>query len=245
MSQTPFHSAYWSHSRLKKAITANSHQAKGVLLDIGCGVKPYEKVFAPFVQKHWGLEYSPESGYWGNRADVCGDASMLPFVDDSVDTILCTEVLEHVSHPEKVISEFARILRPGGVIITTAPFFYPIHDSFDFFRYTDKGLEEIMQRQGFIIDKVQSLSGTGITLALLFNIYWFDTGFLWTKWLYPIGIILRPLLLLLVFLVNVTGWLAEKLLPSNHMSFNHLTIARMPEENEKMFPKLPNRLNSL
>ena len=227
LAKTPFHSAYWSHSRIEKAIIANSHYAKGVLLDIGCGTKPYEKNFAVFVQKHWGLEYSPESGFWGNRADVFGDAAALPLVDNSVDTILCTEVLEHVPNPEKVIAEFARVLRPDGILMTTAPFFYPIHDSFDFFRYSDKGLAEIMQRHGLTVEKIQPLSGTGVTIALLFNLFWFDIGFLWTKWLYPIGLLLRPLLLLLVFLVNIAGWVGEKILPSNQMSFNHLTVARL------------------
>lgn len=235
LSKTPFHSAFWSHIRIRKAIIANSHYAKGDLLDIGCGTKPYEKVFAAAsVQKHLGLEYSPESGYWGNRADVYGDAAALPFSSESVDTILCTEVMEHVPDPEKVIAEFARVLRPGGVVITTAPFFYPIHDEFDFFRYTDKGLAEIMKRYGLAIETVQPLSGTGVTIALLFNIYWYDLGFIWTKWLYPFGLILRPLLLLLVFAVNMLGWIGEKLLPSNQMSFNHLTVARKPLETQEL-----------
>ncbi|MDP3941484.1 MAG: class I SAM-dependent methyltransferase [bacterium] len=45
------------------------------------------------------------------------DAHKLPFKDNSFDVVVCTEVLEHVVHPEEVISEIERILRPGGIAI--------------------------------------------------------------------------------------------------------------------------------
>lgn len=226
LSRTPFHSGYWVRIRLDRAIASHAELAHGVLLDIGCGVKPFEKVFEPYVDKYLGLEYSPESGYRGNRADFCGDAAFLPLADGSVDTILCTEVMEHVPHPEKTIEEFARVLRPGGTVITTAPFFYPIHDAYDFFRYSPDGLAAMMKRHGLTVEKVEPLSGTAVTLAAMLNLYWYDIGFIWTKWLYPIGLILRPVLWLICFIVNVLGGIFEKLLPSKQMSFNHLTIAK-------------------
>jgi len=226
LSKTPFHTAFWVQKRIGDAIAAHAHLAHGVLLDVGCGLKPYEKFFAPYVKKYYGTEYSPESGFRGNRADVAGDASAMPFASESVDTILCTEVLEHVAHPEKVIEEFARILKPDEIIITTAPFFYPIHDSFDFFRYTDEGIAVIMRRHGLEIEKIEPLSGTGLTVALMFNFYLFDLGFMWTKWMYPIGLVLRPVLWLLICLVNLLGWIMEKAIPSKQMAFNHLTIGK-------------------
>ncbi len=230
LSRTPFHAGYWVRTRIDDAIASHANRAHGILFDVGCGIKPFEATFAPFVDKYIGLEYSPESGYLGNKADFCGDAAFLPLADECVDTILCTEVMEHVPDPEKTIAEFARVLRPGGTIITTAPFFYPIHDAFDFFRYSPDGLAAIMKRNGLEIEKVVPLSGTAVTLAAMFNLYWFDVGFMWTKWLYPIGLILRPLLWLACFVVNLLGGLFEKLVPSNHMSFNHLTIARKPPQ---------------
>jgi SAM-dependent methyltransferase len=232
LSHTPFHAGYWVRTRIDKAIAASAHLAHGVLLDVGCGRKPFEKDFAPFVEKYWGLEYSPESGYRGNRADFCGDASALPLPDKSVDTILCTEVFEHLPNPEKTAQEFARVLRPGGTLICTAPFVFPIHDKYDFFRYTPDGLAVILQRYGLTIEKVTPLSGTGVTLAVLLNFFWFEMGFVWNKWLYPFGLILRPLFWLIIFMVNILGWLGEVLIPSNHLAFNHLTIATMPKDNK-------------
>ena len=231
LSNTPFFAGYWCRKRIDDAIEFASSNAKGVLLDIGCGRKPYKEVFAPFVDKHLGLEYSPESVFRDCEADVFGDAMKLPFGDETIDTILCTEVLEHLPNPELAISEFSRVLRSNGIIITTAPFFYPIHDTWDFFRYSPDGLAVLMKQNGMNVELVKPLSGTGVTLALLFNLYWFEIGFMWTKWLYPLGIILRPILLLLCLIVNVAGWVLELLLPSKQMAFNHLTIGRKGDKN--------------
>lgn len=224
--KTPFHPMFWVQRRIAGAIASHSHLAHGVLLDVGCGVKPYEKYFAPFVTKYLGTEYSDTSGYRGNTADFCGDAMLMPLANKSVDTILCTEVLEHVPNPELVISEFARILRPGGTLIVTAPFFFPVHDTWDFFRYTPDGIATIMKRHGFEIEKIESLSGGGITAVTMLNLFWFQIGFMWTKWLYPVGVLLRPVLLLLVFITNILGWIGDQLIPSPQMSFDHLTVGK-------------------
>lgn len=228
LSHTPFHAGYFVRTRLDNVVASQAPRAKGIFLDVGCGIKPYQKVFGKYVDKYYGIEYSPESGYRGNRADVAGDASAMPFADESFDTILCTEVLEHVINPEKVIAEFARILKADGVVITTAPFFYPIHDAFDFFRYTNEGIAVIMKRYGLEIEEIRPLSGTGVTMAMMLNLYLFDIGFMWTKWLYPIGVILRPMLWMVIASINLCGWLLEKIIPSKHMAFNHLTVARKP-----------------
>lgn len=223
---TPFHPMFWAKQRLDKAVALHSRLAHGVLLDVGCGRKPYEKFFTPFVTKYFGSEYSDRSGFHGNTADFCGDAMQMPLGDESVDTILCTEVLEHVPNPDLVISEFARILRSGGTVIITAPFLFPVHDAWDFFRYSPDGIPAILKRHGFEIEKVESLSGGGITVATMLNIFWFHFGFMCTKWLYPIGVLLRPVLLPLIFIINILGWIGDKLVQSPQMSFDHLTVGK-------------------
>ena len=226
--RTPFYPAFWVHRRIDRAIASRSGDAHGVLLDLGCGLKPYEKLFARHVDRYFGIEYSPGSGFRGNAADLFADAAAIPLAADSVDTVLCTEVLEHVPDPDKVISEVARVLRPGGIFLCTAPFVYPVHDSYDFFRYSPRGLATIMKRHGLEVEEVVPLSGTGLTLAIMLNLYWYEL-FMWRKLLYPVGIILRPLLLLLTFVINITGWIFEKIFPSTLMAFDHLTVARQPE----------------
>src|SRR5690242_7495183 len=58
LSKTPFHSTFWALRRLKRSIAANAGAAHGRMLDVGCGLKPYETVFAPYVAEHIGYDYS-------------------------------------------------------------------------------------------------------------------------------------------------------------------------------------------
>ena len=233
LARTPFHQSFWVLTRIDKALKSQAVRTGGNLIDIGCGAKPHERLFTPYVDNYFGLEYSPDSGYRGNRADIAADAGNLPFDDESFETVLCTEVLEHIADPEKVIAEIARIVKPGGMVITTAPFVYPKHDKFDYFRYTSDGLAAMMKRNGLEIEEVRALSGTGLTLAVMINIYVFDIGFLWKKWLYPIGVVLRPVIWILILIINLIGWLMDYIIPSDHMAFNHLTVARKPHTDKE------------
>ena len=49
LARTPFHSAYWVRKRIDDAIADSAHLAHGVLFDVGCGTKPYKKLFEPFI----------------------------------------------------------------------------------------------------------------------------------------------------------------------------------------------------
>ncbi len=222
---TPFGSAFWVVRRLKQVVRDNARAAHGRMLDVGCGIKPHETDFAPFVDKHYGLDYSPISGYRGNRADVCGDAGYLPFADGSFDTVLCTEVIVDLPDPERTISEFARILAPGGTLITTAAFVYPIHDKHDYYRFSPAGLPVIMERHGLTVEKIVPINDMAITLAVMINLYVYEYVFLWNKWLYPIGLLLRPLLWLFCFAVNLIAWVFEKIMPNDRLPSHVLTIA--------------------
>lgn len=225
LSRTPFYSAFWVVRRLKRVIRDHAKFAHGTMLDVGCGIKPHEPDFAPFIERHIGLDYSPISGYRGNRADVCGDAAALPFADGCIDTILCAGVMEDLPDPERTISEFSRVLAPGGTLITTATFVWPVHDRNDYFRFSPEGLPAIMRRHGLTVERVVPMSGTAVTLAVMINLYWYDCHFLWNKWLYPVGLLLRPVLWILCLIINLIGGLFEIILPDKLMSFSHLTVA--------------------
>lgn len=76
-------------------------------------------------------EYSDEglqSKHWDtSRIDLVSDITKIPEKDESFDAILCTEVLEHVPEPTHALDEFARLLKPNGVLILTAPFSSNVH----------------------------------------------------------------------------------------------------------------------
>lgn len=63
------------------------------------------------------------TGKWNTSGvDIVSDITNIPLADCSQDYILCTEVLEHLSEPEKALNEMAKLLKPGGELILTAPF---------------------------------------------------------------------------------------------------------------------------
>ena len=95
-----------------------------------------------------------------SQVDIVCDITSIPEPDASFDAILCSEVLEHLPEPTKAIDEFARLLKPGGKLILTAPFaslvhFAPYHYCTGFSRYW---YEYHLPLRGF---KIQDLSPNG------------------------------------------------------------------------------------
>jgi ubiquinone/menaquinone biosynthesis C-methylase UbiE len=76
-------------------------------------------------------------------ADIC-DLNM--FQEHSCDIVVMLEVLEHVKEPQRALDEIRRVLKPGGTLILSVPFIFPIHDEpYDFYRYTKYGLQYLLR----------------------------------------------------------------------------------------------------
>jgi len=137
----------------------------GRLLDVGCGVKPYLPIFAPKVSTYIGVDIDEH-----RRAIDCrGAATALPFLSNQFDTVLFTEVLEHVPDPVLAIKEIYRVLRPGGKLILSAPQVYWLHEEpLDFYRFTKYGLLELLRRAGDF--KIEHLATIGGTLDLVVDL---------------------------------------------------------------------------
>jgi ubiquinone/menaquinone biosynthesis C-methylase UbiE len=104
------------------------------VLDVGAGQGRYRALFKHCVYMTQDFaEYRGTSGgvlqeNWDYGAlDYICDASAIPVPDGSFDAILCTEVLEHVPEPIRVVGEIARILRAGGFLFLTAPLSSGLH----------------------------------------------------------------------------------------------------------------------
>ena len=84
-----------------------------VVLDVGAGSCPYRELFSHCVYKTQDFsQLNPDQlrhGNYGQINYVC-DASHIPVPDGTFDVVLCTEMLEHVPEPGRVITGFARIL---------------------------------------------------------------------------------------------------------------------------------------
>jgi ubiquinone/menaquinone biosynthesis C-methylase UbiE len=97
-------------------IGAIQDYATGRLLDIGCGNKPFLKYTTHRVSEHIGLDH-PASPHGNSAVDVTGFADNLPFESDSFNTVLLTQVIEHLEDPGNVLRETARVLKKDGFVI--------------------------------------------------------------------------------------------------------------------------------
>lgn len=101
-----------------------------------------------------------QTGSWDTSdIDIVSDIARIPVRDGSFDAVLCSEVLEHVDDPVAALSELKRVVKPGGMLILTAPFcsmthFAPDHHATGFNRYF---YESHLQRDGFdIVELVEN-----------------------------------------------------------------------------------------
>jgi len=190
--------------------------ATGIMLDIGCGTKPYESVFAPYVKKHIGLEHK-DSLHDLSKADIIADAYDTILPDESVDTILCTDVLEHLERPSDATKEMYRVLKPGGNAILTVPLFWHLHEEpRDFYRYTKHGLKYLFEDAGFEIIEIKPLSGFIVTFGQ--ELVYFLRRF-------RRGILLRWTITLLNFLIQASAYLLNQLDQSYNFTCGYLIVA--------------------
>jgi SAM-dependent methyltransferase len=127
----------------------------GDLLDAGAGNQPYRAWYAPLVRSVTAVDATPADGL-----SALAFVDRLPFRDGSFDTVLSTEVWEHVEDASAAARETWRVLRPGGRLVITVPFLYPTHEApYDFGRFTHFGLESTLRRAGFVVERIDSKGG--------------------------------------------------------------------------------------
>ena len=141
---------YFARKGLYEAVRDLSGQVTGRVLDVGCGSKPYEKLFA--AAEYVGLEIDTPENRARKRADVYYDGTTFPFESESFDSIVCNQVLEHVFDPDRLLGEARRVLKPGGRMLLTVPFAWDEHEQpHDYARYASFGLFALLREAGFEI----------------------------------------------------------------------------------------------
>lgn len=137
----------------------------GKLLDLGCSTKPYKPLLENHVSAYYGLDV-PFTLHTKGFVDVFALGEHLPFRAGVFNTVLCTEVLEHVPSPAESLLEISRILVPAGIAIVTTPFCYRIHEApWDFFRYTPFALRYLAEKSGMEVIEILPRGGYLTVLA--------------------------------------------------------------------------------
>lgn len=136
--------------------------AKGCMLDVGCGTKPYRQVFVDVVEEHIGVDYtsSISANKENKNVDVYSILPYLPFKNEVFDTVLATEVLEHVPEPSLAFNEINRVLKKKGALILTTPQSWGLHETpHDYYRYTRYGLKYLAEKNNFEVLFIKPLGG--------------------------------------------------------------------------------------
>lgn len=182
---------------------------KGRLIDIGCGIKPYKELVAPYITKHIGVDHQ-ETSHDKSNIDLFGTAYDIPVEDESFDSAICTAVLEHLEEPDVAIRECFRVLKLGGVAIYSIPFIWHLHEEpRDFYRYSKFGIKYLFEKVGFEIVEIKPLSGFWVTFGQLFvyNIYRFNRGpFRWLHIIDAIGLFIQGMSYLLDKIDKTERW---------------------------------------
>lgn len=192
--------------------------ARGRMIDVGGGRRPWQPVFAPYVSEHVCVDHVQRADAGGPIVDVVATAYDIPLPDAGAQTVLLTEVLEHLERPADGVAECFRLLEPGGHVIATTPLFWPVHDARDFYRYTPQGLRYLFETAGFDVVELQPLGGLWSTVAIEMS--------------YGLQRYRRPWSAIAVDGVCVSlQWVAtrvERLDNQPKFSWNHLIVGRRP-----------------
>jgi SAM-dependent methyltransferase len=165
-------------SRLITDIVAKTYQeaickhAKGLLVDLGCGQVPLYGYYKDYVSDVICIDWEgrgSENPYLDYIADLNRN---IPLPADYCDTLLATDVLEHISNPDLLWKEMARILKNKGRLILASPFLYPLHEEpFDYCRYTEHKLRMFCENNGFTVIELRPYGGTPEVIFSLIAIH--------------------------------------------------------------------------
>jgi SAM-dependent methyltransferase len=202
----------WLHmTPLVDSLRRSSGYVSGVLLDNGCGHSPYRGLF-PLVTRYVGLEREGQV----TRPETVGDSVRLPFQDGAFDSVLATQMVEHVPDPWEALREMSRVLKPGGYLVLTAPQAWRLHGApHDYYRFTRHGLTHLLASCGLEVVAVEAQGGVWALLGqTLLNMVPHRNLF--------------PLTAPMVLIVNVVCALADRIWYDPYDTLNHLAVGRKP-----------------
>lgn len=213
--------SYFIRKGLYKRILENAGKLKGILLDVGCGSKPYKDFFNEDL--YIGVDIKNEAhSHEYESIDVYYNGISLPFKDKQFDSAFSSEVFEHIFELRKVLQEINRVMKKNGLALFTVPFVWDEHEiPFDFGRYTEFGIRYLLEQNGFEILDIKKDTNFVETLFQLWILYLFYKLYSKNKYL--------NILINIIFIspFTILGILFSKLLPKNYKLYhNNIILAK-------------------
>jgi SAM-dependent methyltransferase len=219
----------WVNVRpMLRTLRALAPLVRGRVVDVGAGRSPYYDLFAAGARPYVAVDWPASLPAREDRpiARVGGVIEALPLRDGSADALVSTQVLYQTVDPRLGLREVARVLRPGGHAILSAPHSSPLHsEPYDLYRFTPEGLRRLGEEAGFEVLRLEAQGQlfSGFALALAMNLV-----------LTPVAagrpMEVRPrrqlLFAPLIGAVNLLAYLLDRALPFNRSPVNLIVLLR-------------------
>lgn len=129
-------------------------------LTLDAGRAPLYGIYSTHVDDVTCIDW-PDSLHGSKYIDIFADLNKpIPVESESYDTIVCTDVLEHIWSHETLWRELHRLLKPGGHVIVGTPFMYWIHEEpHDYFRWTPYSLRTACEESSLELVEIQRCGG--------------------------------------------------------------------------------------
>lgn len=169
----------YSGERLKNELNAfaGSLPTGTKVLDAGAGDLHWKYLFSHCDYKSADVCY-PENGLDASKLDYVVDMeNMKEIANNSFDAVFSIAVLEHVKHPQSVINEFKRVLKPGGrPFLHTCPSFEDHQIPNHFFNTTQYGIRLLFDEAGLETKRIEYTTGYFAYIADIIKNFWFYFG---------------------------------------------------------------------
>ncbi len=209
---------YFLRRSLCKGISKHKKQLGGIMLDFGCGRKPYKNLFNVVEYVGVDIEVSGHS-HVNSEVDVFYDGRRIPFKDNHFDSLLCSEVFEHLFNIDEILSELNRVLKPNAKGLITVPFCWPEHEQpYDFARYTSFGMKKLLGDHGF---KIVSMDKSGHFFESIWQLV---TLYFYSLFKTKRRILNVLLTILIISPFNLIGILLTSIVPKQHDYYHNLVI---------------------
>jgi len=199
---------YIARKALLKNIKPLGNHISGKTLDVGCGIKPYKKFFNS--NEYIGVDVRSTLHNSENSIDIYYDGKTIPIKNGQFDSVVTSQVLEHVFHPDLFLSEINRVLKVDGYLLITVPFVWDEHEQpYDYARYSSFGLKYILNKNGFIVINHIKTENNIKTLFQLLN------GYIYKKVYNKNSFIKQVSTLFIMAPITIMGIMFNVFLPDN------------------------------
>jgi len=203
---------YLNWHQLSKSMKEALPYLSGNCIDVGAGTAPYQEIISTKVDKYIVADYTDTRASMFALASsefVEADVLNLPFENESADSVIFTQVLEHVSDPNLALDQITRVLKTDGILVISVPFIYQAHaQPHDYWRFSQHGIKKLLHDRNYEIKLFHFQGYLGTTLFSILN------GFIWelsSKNKFVRNFILLPIILIIFGINNFLGLIMDSI----------------------------------